>query len=159
MINYCRVSLVNKNVYCKFIYAHSSNSAGFIVILMVNWWLPSHLLAYRDGTTVKTITTYYLLRNPLILLFILILITRNYNEQNQLQLKKIGTLDHRHSNSGPPFFLIWSPPPAIVVWILVWKYTFEPFIHILQHFVLQLSRSTNFCRILSVKRQLDLETS
>jgi hypothetical protein len=55
------VSLVNKNVYCKFIYAHSSNSAGFIVILMVNWWLPSHLLAYRDGTTVKTIPTYYLL--------------------------------------------------------------------------------------------------
>jgi hypothetical protein len=30
-------------------------------------------------------------------------------------------------------------PPAIMVWI------FEPFIHILQHFVLQLSRSTNFC--------------
>jgi hypothetical protein len=27
----------------------------------------------------------------------------------------------------------------------VWKYIFEPFIHILQHFVLQLSRSTNFC--------------
>ena len=36
-------------------------------------------------------------------------------------------------------------PPAIMVWILVWKYIFEPFIHILQHFVLQLSRSTNFC--------------
>jgi hypothetical protein len=35
-------------------------------------------------------------------------------------------------------------PPAIMVWILVWKYIFEPFIHILQHFVLQLSRSTNF---------------
>jgi hypothetical protein len=32
-----------------------------------------------------------------------------------------------------------------MVWILVWKYIFEPFIHILQHFVLQLSRSTNFC--------------
>jgi hypothetical protein len=50
----------------------------------------------------------------------------------------------RHSNSGPPFFphLV---PPAIMVWILVWKYIFEPFIHILQHFVLQLSRSTNFC--------------
>jgi hypothetical protein len=28
---------------------------------------------------------------------------------------------------------------------LVWKNIFEPFIHILQHFVLQLSRSTNFC--------------
>jgi hypothetical protein len=28
---------------------------------------------------------------------------------------------------------------------LVWKCIFEPFIHILQHFVLQLSRSTNFC--------------
>ena len=35
--------------------------------------------------------------------------------------------------------------PAIMVWIFVWKYIFEPFIHILQHFVLQLSRSTNFC--------------
>ena len=38
-----------------------------------------------------------------------------------------------------------SVPPAIMVWILVWKYIFEPFIHILQHFVLQLSRSTSFC--------------
>jgi hypothetical protein len=36
-------------------------------------------------------------------------------------------------------------PPAIMVWIFVWKYIFEPFIHILQHFVWQLSRSTNFC--------------
>ena len=36
-------------------------------------------------------------------------------------------------------------PPAIMVWIFVWKYIFGPFIHILQHFVLQLSRSTNFC--------------
>jgi hypothetical protein len=36
-------------------------------------------------------------------------------------------------------------PPAIMVWIFVWKYIFELFIHILQHFVLQLSRSTNFC--------------
>jgi hypothetical protein len=107
---------------------------------------------------------------------------------------------HRHSNSGPPFFLIWSlprswytilliikrtnattskqmwclttpcvfnfyislllwsrhgrlcsqalefrtplfphlVPPAIMVWIFVWKYIFEPFIHILQHFVLHL---------------------
>ena len=158
MINYCTVSLVNKNVYCKFIYAHSSNSAGFIVILMVNWWLPSHLLTYRDGTTVKTITTYYLLRNPLILLFLFILITRNYNEQNQLQLKKIGTLTTGTRIPDHPF-PSFGPPPAIMVWILVWKYTFEPFIHILQHFVLQLSRSTNFCRILSVKRQLDLETS
>jgi hypothetical protein len=45
---------------------------------------------------------------------------------------------------GPPFFphLV---PPAIMVWIFVWKYIFEPFIHILQHFALQLSRSTNFC--------------
>ena len=50
---------------------------------------------------------------------------------------------HRHSNSGPLFpHLV---PPAIMVWIFVWKYIFEPFIHILQHFVLQLSRSTNFC--------------
>ena len=38
-------------------------------------------------------------------------------------------------------------PPAIMVWIFVWKYMyiFEPFIHILQHFVLQFSHSTNFC--------------
>ena len=36
-------------------------------------------------------------------------------------------------------------PPAIMVWIFVWKYIFEPVIHILQHFMLQLSRSTNFC--------------
>ena len=36
-------------------------------------------------------------------------------------------------------------PPAIMVWILVWRYIFEPFVHILQHFVLQLSRSTKFC--------------
>ena len=36
-------------------------------------------------------------------------------------------------------------PPAIMVWIFVWKYIFEPFIHILQHFVLQLSLSTNSC--------------
>ena len=36
-------------------------------------------------------------------------------------------------------------PPAIMVWIFVWKYIFEPFIYILQHFVLQLSRSTNLC--------------
>ena len=35
-------------------------------------------------------------------------------------------------------------PPAIMVWIFVWKYIFEPFIHILQHFMLQLSRSNNF---------------
>jgi hypothetical protein len=36
-------------------------------------------------------------------------------------------------------------PPAIMVWIFVWEYISEPFIHILQHFVLQLSRYTNFC--------------
>ena len=38
---------------------------------------------------------------------------------------------------NPPLFphLV---PPAIMVWIFVWKYIFEPFIHILQHFVLQL---------------------
>jgi hypothetical protein len=44
----------------------------------------------------------------------------------------------RNSEQHPPF-------PAIMAWIFVWKYIFEPFIHILQHFVLQLSRSTNFC--------------
>jgi hypothetical protein len=44
-------------------------------------------------------------------------------------------------------------PPAIMVWIFVWKYIFEPFIHILQHFVLQLSLvlltfvSRSSCRI------------
>jgi hypothetical protein len=36
-------------------------------------------------------------------------------------------------------------PPAIMVWIFVWKYIFEPFIHMLQHLMLQLSRSNNFC--------------
>jgi hypothetical protein len=36
-------------------------------------------------------------------------------------------------------------PPAIMVWIFVWKYIFEPFIHMLQHFMLQLSRGFN-CR-------------
>ena len=48
-----------------------------------------------------------------------------------------------HNTTGtripdPPFFphLVH---PAIMVWIFVWKYIFEPFIHILQHFVLQLS--------------------
>jgi hypothetical protein len=45
----------------------------------------------------------------------------------------------------PPPFFPHLVPPAIMVWIIVWKYIFEPFIHILQHFVLQLSRSTNFC--------------
>ena len=39
-------------------------------------------------------------------------------------------------------------PPTIMAWILVWKYIFETFIHILQHFVLQLSRSANFCLFL-----------
>jgi hypothetical protein len=32
-------------------------------------------------------------------------------------------------------------PPAIMVWIFVGKYIFEPFIHILQHIVLHLSHS------------------
>jgi hypothetical protein len=31
-------------------------------------------------------------------------------------------------------------PPAVMVWMFVWKYIFEPFIHILQYFVLQLSQ-------------------
>ena len=61
-----------------------------------------------------------------------------------LDYRSKRSVRHGHSNSGPPFFphLV---PPAIMVWIFVWKYIFEPFIHILQHFVLQLSRSTNFC--------------
>ena len=46
------------------------------------------------------------------------------------------------------------PVPAIMVWIFVWKYIFEPFIHMLQHFVLQLSRSTNFL-ILILKVAID----
>jgi membrane-bound acyltransferase YfiQ involved in biofilm formation len=40
----------------------------------------------------------------------------------------------------PYVFQLYLVPPAIMVWIFVWKYIFEPFIHILQ-----LSRSTNFC--------------
>ena len=57
-----------------------------------------------------------------------------------------STGTHRHSNSGPPFSSFGpSRDYGIMVWIFVWKYIFEPFIHILQHFVLQLSRSTNFC--------------
>jgi hypothetical protein len=41
----------------------------------------------------------------------------------------VSRSSHRHSNSGPPFFphLV---PPAIMVWISVWKYIFEPCIHI-----------------------------
>jgi hypothetical protein len=42
-------------------------------------------------------------------------------------------------------------PPAIMVWIFVWKYVFEPFIHILQHFVLQLSRSNKHDVVLGQK--------
>ena len=47
----------------------------------------------------------------------------------------------------PPPFSSFGPSRdyGIMVWIFVWKYIFEPFIHSLQHFVLQLSRSTNFC--------------
>jgi hypothetical protein len=45
-------------------------------------------------------------------------------------------------------------PPTVMVWIFVWKYIFEPFIHILQHFVLQLSRSTNFCCIQALMQWL-----
>jgi hypothetical protein len=81
---------------------------------------------------------------------------------------------HRHSNSGPPFFLIWSLLRlwygslsgsislshlsifhniscynSLVLLTFVSRSSCRPFIHILQHFVLQLSRST--------KRQLDLE--
>jgi hypothetical protein len=45
-----------------------------------------------------------------------------------------------HNTTGPPpLFFPHLVPPAIMVWIFVWKYIFEPFIHILQHFVLQLS--------------------
>jgi hypothetical protein len=51
-------------------------------------------------------------------------------------------------------------PPEIMVWIFVWKYIFEPFIHILQHFVLQLSRSIEYdflpihVRVLLLRRLL-----
>ena len=60
--------------------------------------------------------------------------------QMRIQYSKPQALEFR----TPPLFphLV---PPAIMVWIFVWKYIFEPFIHILQHFVLQISRSTNFC--------------
>jgi hypothetical protein len=34
--------------------------------------------------------------------------------------------------------------PTIMVWIFVWKCIFEPFIHILQHFVLQLQFQSAF---------------
>ena len=50
-------------------------------------------------------------------------------------------------------------PPAIMVWIFVWKYIFEPFIHILQHFVLQLSRSTNFCFYVQLPYHLCIQHS
>ena len=62
------------------------------------------------------------------------------NTMGPYYLCKAQTLEFR----TPPFFphLV---PPAIMVWIFVWTYIFEPFIHILQHFVIQLSRSTNFC--------------
>ena len=50
---------------------------------------------------------------------------------------------HRHSDSGPPFFLIWSLPR---LWYGSLSGSIScPFVHILQHFVLQLSRSTKFC--------------
>ena len=35
-------------------------------------------------------------------------------------------------------------PPASMVWIFVWKYIFEPFIHILQHFVFILDDTSIF---------------
>ena len=69
---------------------------------------------------------------------------RSRKRRSNNKVMRMNSNTHRHSNSGPPLFphLV---PPAIMVWIFVWKYNFEPFIHILQHFVLQLSRSTNFC--------------
>ena len=48
-------------------------------------------------------------------------------------------------------------PPTIMVWIFFWKYNFEPFIHILQHFVLQLSRSTNFCFLVQLPYYLYIQ--
>jgi hypothetical protein len=38
-------------------------------------------------------------------------------------------------------------PPAIMVWIFVWKYIVEPFIHILQHFVNFVNKYLLFVRI------------
>ena len=55
------------------------------------------------------------------------------------------TLEPQALEFRPPPLFPHLVPTAIMVWIFVWKYIFEPFIHILQHFVLQLSRSTNFC--------------
>ena len=51
---------------------------------------------------------------------------------------------------GSPFRTPLFPhlvPPTIMVWIFVWKYIFEPFIHILQHFVLLTFVSRSSCRI------------
>ena len=62
-----------------------------------------------------------------------------YAEKNDVQCFSSQALEFR-----TPLFPHLVPPP-IMAWIFVWKYIFEPFIHILQHFVLQLSRSTNFC--------------
>ena len=71
--------------------------------------------------------------------------SRTQNNKASITLLNCNmTYMHRHSNSVPPFFPHFIPP-TIMVGIVVWKYIFEPFIHILQHFVLQLSRSTNFC--------------
>jgi hypothetical protein len=76
------------------------------------------------------------------------LISHNYVYcYNMTKLFEPYHLNHTGTRIPDPPFPLFPHlvPPAIMVWILVWKYIFEPFIHILQYFVLQLSRSTNFC--------------
>jgi hypothetical protein len=65
--------------------------------------------------------------------------------ENMTELSTNNVMGFRTGTRIPDPLFPHLAPPAIMVWIFVWKYIFEPFIHILQHFVLQLSRSTNFC--------------
>jgi hypothetical protein len=59
----------------------------------------------------------------------------------EMLLKHYKSSTQRVGPHTPEFRTLLFPhllPPAIMVWIFIWKYIFEPFIHILQHFVLQL---------------------
>jgi hypothetical protein len=58
--------------------------------------------------------------------------------KNKQKKTKTATFTYRHLCTGtriPDPLFPHLVPPAIMVWIFVWKYIFEPFIHILQHFV------------------------
>jgi hypothetical protein len=72
-----------------------------------------------------------------------ILSTARLSYHNMTTLHRVGTPHPQALEFRTPLFphLV---PPAIMEWIFFWKYIFEPLIHILQHFVLQLSRSTNY---------------